>query len=199
MGRGADAPARRPAAEVLCAPADGGRGAAAGVSRLHRHGRRPRGSPGGQMTLEPPRLAVRLLTWRLGHAWRDYVLGDLIEEFESRSEASVPAARRWFWRQTLRCLAAPPREPRHLRAAARVRVDRPSWLGTFAADLRDGFRVVLRAPSFSLAVIAVLALGIGANVGVFTIVNGVLLRPLPFEQPDRLVRLFHVPPPAAFP
>jgi predicted permease len=149
--------------------------------------------------IEPPRLAVRLLTWRLGHEWRDYVVGDLVEEFESRSDSSVPAARRWFWRQTVRCLAAPPREPRHLRSAARARVDRPSWFGALAADLRDGLRVVLRAPSFSLAVIAVLALGIGANVGVFTIVNAVLLRPLPFEQPDRLVRLFHIPPPAAFP
>jgi putative ABC transport system permease protein len=70
---------------------------------------------------------------------------------------------------------------------------------TLFADFRYGFRSLSRAPSFGVAVIAVLALGIGANTAIFSIVNAVLLRPLPFEEPDRLVRLFHVPPPNAFP
>jgi putative ABC transport system permease protein len=59
--------------------------------------------------------------------------------------------------------------------------------------------VLSRVPSFAIAVVAVLALGIGANTAIFGIVNAVLLRPLPFEQSDRLVRLFHVPPQSAFP
>ena len=70
---------------------------------------------------------------------------------------------------------------------------------TIAADLRYGLRVLLRAPSFAVAVIAVLALGIGANTAIFSIVNTVLLRPLPYDEPDRLVRLFHVPPQSTFP
>jgi putative ABC transport system permease protein len=70
---------------------------------------------------------------------------------------------------------------------------------TLAADLRYAVRVLLRAPSFTLAVIAVLALGIGANTAIFSIVNTVLLRPLPFEAPNRLVRLFHIPPQDTFP
>jgi len=70
---------------------------------------------------------------------------------------------------------------------------------TLASDLRYAFRVLRRTPSFALAVIAVLALGIGANTAIFSIVNTVLLRPLPFQQSERLVRLFHVPPPDAFP
>jgi putative ABC transport system permease protein len=72
-------------------------------------------------------------------------------------------------------------------------------MSTLVADFRYALRMLVRTPSFALAVVAVLALGIGANTAIFSIVNAVLLRPLPFEAPDRLVRLFHVPPQAAFP
>src|ERR687891_2298186 len=70
---------------------------------------------------------------------------------------------------------------------------------TVFADLRYAFRVMSRTPSFAVAVVAVLALGIGANTAIFSIVNAVLLRPLPFEQPEGIVRLFHVPPQDTFP
>ena len=63
------------------------------------------------------------------------------------------------------------------------------------ADLRYAFRVMSRTPSFAAAVISVLAIGIGANTAIFSIVNAVLLRPLPFEEPERLVRLFTRPGP----
>src|SRR4026208_2120341 len=70
---------------------------------------------------------------------------------------------------------------------------------TLFADLRYAFRVLSRTPSFALAVVAVLALGIGANTAIFSIVNAVLLRPLPFDDGDRLVRLFPTPPQTSFP
>jgi len=57
-------------------------------------------------------------------------------------------------------------------------------------DLRDAFRVMTRTPSLAVAVVSVMAIGIGANTAIFSIVNAVLLRPLPFEEPDRLVRIF---------
>jgi hypothetical protein len=65
---------------------------------------------------------------------------------------------------------------------------------TVFADLRYAFRVMSRTPSFAVAVVIVLALGIGASTTIFSIVNAVLLRPLPFEEPDRLVRIFTRPP-----
>src|SRR4026208_2165355 len=65
---------------------------------------------------------------------------------------------------------------------------------TLFADLRYAFRVLSRTPSLAVAGASVLALGIGANTAIFSIVNAVLLRPLPFEEPERLVRIHTVPP-----
>ncbi len=70
---------------------------------------------------------------------------------------------------------------------------------TLLADLRYSLRGLRRTPSFAVAVIAVLALGIGADTAIFSIVNAVLLRPMPIDEPDRVVRLFHEPPQNAFP
>ena len=69
----------------------------------------------------------------------------------------------------------------------------------FWNDLKHGGRVLLKTPGFALAAIVVLALGIGANTAIFGIVNGVLLRPLPYADPDRLVQLWHTPPQKEFP
>ena len=59
----------------------------------------------------------------------------------------------------------------------------------FAADVRYGLRQMRRAPGFSLVVVTILALGIGLNSAVFSVVNAVLLRPLAFPHPERLVWL----------
>ncbi len=58
------------------------------------------------------------------------------------------------------------------------------------ADVRYAVRVMSRTPLFAIAVVSMLALGIGASTTIFSIVNTVLLRPLPFEEPERLVRIF---------
>jgi putative ABC transport system permease protein len=67
-------------------------------------------------------------------------------------------------------------------------------LHALLADLRLAFRAMSRTPSFAVAVVSVLALGIGATTAIFSIVNAVLLRPLPFAEPERLVRIFTVTP-----
>src|SRR4030095_623588 len=54
-------------------------------------------------------------------------------------------------------------------------------------DLLFGVRMLLKKPGFSLLAIVTLALGIGANTAIFSVVRGVLLRPLPFREPGRLI------------
>jgi len=66
-------------------------------------------------------------------------------------------------------------------------------------DLHYGLRILLRNPGFTLAAIAVLALGIGANTAIFSIVNAVLLRPLPYQDATRIMQVWHVPPAKSFP
>ncbi|MEQ1856435.1 MAG: ABC transporter permease [Longimicrobiales bacterium] len=60
------------------------------------------------------------------------------------------------------------------------------------ADLRFAIRSLLRHPTFSLVAVVTLALGIGANTAVFTLVDGVLLSPLPFEESDELIEIRHL-------
>src|SRR6478672_8669980 len=65
-----------------------------------------------------------------------------------------------------------------------------NWLESAWRDLRYGVRTLLRTPGFSVTAILVMALGIGATTSLFTIVRSVLLKPLPFAEPDKLVILY---------
>src|SRR5260370_4454481 len=58
------------------------------------------------------------------------------------------------------------------------------------ADLRYAARTLVKTPAFLLVSVLTLALGIGGNIAIFTLVQAVLLQPLPFPQPERLVRIF---------
>ena len=64
------------------------------------------------------------------------------------------------------------------------------WLEDLVRDLRIAFRTLRRTPGFATVAVLVMALGIGANVALFTVVRGVILKPLPFQDPDRLLMLY---------
>src|ERR1044072_5078763 len=74
-----------------------------------------------------------------------------------------------------------------------------SIMSDFFQSLAHALRVLRKNPGFTLSALAVLTLGIGANTAIFSVVNAVLLKPLPFYDSDSIVTVFHVPPATAFP
>lgn len=111
----------------------------------------------------------------------DSIVGDLEEQRRTRGE-------RWFWRTSVGILL-------HL-AGRKLRgawdVARASGGGTRGAgsDVSQALRTLRRHRCFAAAALVLLALGIGANTLVFSVVHGVVLRPLPYREPDRLVYLW---------
>ena len=71
-------------------------------------------------------------------------------------------------------------------------------MDTFAADLRHTFRLIRKAPGFTAVAIVTLALGIGANTAVFSAVDALLIRALPYSDPDRLVMVWEDDPVAGY-
>jgi putative ABC transport system permease protein len=145
----------------------------------------------------PPRLALWLLGVLIPAALREAFLGDAEERFRQvAAERGELRAAAGYWWELVRCrwialrvaMRRAEREPigfRRRRAGMVARI-----VDAVMRDLRQGARVLRRSPGFAGAAVLTLGLGTGAATAVFSLVNGVLLRPLPFREPDRLVNLF---------
>jgi hypothetical protein len=126
----------------------------------------------------PPRLADWILRRTLPAGVRgDTMRGDLLEDFHARPNAVR------YWRQALSLAIrfAWTRERNHDSRRHSMPFE------TIWQDARYAVRSYAKTPSFTIAVMATLALGIGASTAIFSMVNGILLRPLPLKDPDRLV------------
>ncbi len=77
----------------------------------------------------------------------------------------------------------------------RRRKPRRDWMGSLLSDIRYGLRALLKARGFTFVAVLTLAFGIGANTAIFSVLNGIVLTPLPYHEPDRVVRVW---PPEAF-
>jgi len=145
----------------------------------------------------PPFLARLLLVVFLRGASLETILGDIDEGYARRhAQHGEIQARWWYWRQVIASLWAlgvdvisPRSRDRSTRAPTR-RVRAADW----AQDLKQAARRLLRSPGFTSAVVLTLALGVGAATAVFTIVDAILVDPLPFDEPDRLVAIWHEAP-----
>src|SRR5258705_3046453 len=73
------------------------------------------------------------------------------------------------------------------------------FLETVWRDVRIGVRALVHSPIFTVVTVLSLALGIGANTAIFSVVNGLLLRPLPYSEPEQIVDVWHTPPQQSFP
>ena len=63
-------------------------------------------------------------------------------------------------------------------------------MGNFVSDVRHSFRVLIKSPAFTIVAVLALALGIGANTAIFSVIDRVLLRPLPYKDSERILRVW---------
>ena len=128
----------------------------------------------------PPRFAAWILGWLLPSDRREEILGDLDENHAlRRAHFGQRSADRWYWHQTLTT------------SAALWWKEGGAVMGTILQEARFAVRRFMRKPGFTLITVLTLALGMGANTAIFSVVDGVLLEPLPYPDEAELVSIQH--------
>src|SRR4029079_13974581 len=139
------------------------------------------------------------------------ILGDLLEEFHAEAQHDgTPRARaaagRHYWRHAIsiavryplaRRVAATPDAPAREDLPPPRRA--PMGFGLLQEDVRYAVRALRRTPGFTVVALTTVALGIGASTAIFSLVYTVLLRPLPYAAPERLVHITETGGPRKFP
>jgi len=149
---------------------------------------------------------------------RDSILGDFSEEHSRRAQmGSAVRARFWYWRNAIGlalrsffgrlfsrdrywvsgvkgapagAAGSPDHGPRERGGSGGLGY----LFDTCSQDLRFALRQIMRRPGFSALIVLTLAVGIGGNVAIFSVLKGVVLRELPFPEPERLVAVWETPP-----
>ena len=137
--------------------------------------------------MRPP-LLLRALLRLYPRDFRGRFGGEVMESMKGELEGRSGLGRAWVWsRGTADRLKGAIRERRR-------DWNRGGGMGGWAMDLQQAFRALRRSPGLTGAALVTLALGIGATTALFSVLNGIILRPLPYGDPDRVepgVRSLH--------
>jgi len=135
-----------------------------------------------------PRIPVAILEALLPEESREVVIGDLVEEY-LELERRHPLRARWrLWREAVGAAVSLQLLPTRVPAFTPYTME--SLVQTIVGDLRQAFRVLGRARGFTALCVLTLGVAIGATTAIFSVVNPVLIRGLPFPHPERLVAAY---------
>jgi predicted permease len=138
---------------------------------------------------------MNIRRWFSRQVWEREMTEELRDHIERQTAANVASG--------MASEEARRRARAHFGAFDGVREDcreerRGFWLETFFADVRFGMRMLRKNPGFTLIAVLTLALGIGASTAVFSVVNAILIKPLPYPHSERILIPWHVPPGGAY-
>ena len=144
--------------------------------------------------MTPPRLPRWLTGWLAPADLRHSLFDDLDEAFagEATSRGRLGAGL-WYWRQTVAGLPSLLRLRMSRATTAFTHRPRGTLMEALLTDVRYASRLLIKAPGFTLAAVLTLALGIGANTAIFTVAWRLILQPLPYPSPERLVQVWELP------